>query len=89
MHLEVVSPVFKENNKWRLTDGNATYNVKITDEAFLNKVKTHEITFGRGDVLKVHLQQTTLHTASGLKSNYTVLEVLENVTPPKLPYQSA
>lgn len=86
VELEIVSPVFKPNNKWRLTDGNAVYNVKIADEDFLQKVERHEITFGRGDILKVLLQHTTVKTSDGLKTAYTVLEVIENVTPPKLPY---
>ena len=84
--LEVISPVFRDNNKWRLTDGNAVYNVKIVDDDFLEKVKRHQITFGKGDILKVLLQQTTRKTTAGLKTSYTVLEVLENATPPKLPY---
>ena len=84
--LEVVSPVFKPNNKWRLTDGNATYNVKMEDQDFLAKVRNHQVTFGSGDILKVLLQQNTQRTSDGLKTSYTVLEVIENVTPPKLPY---
>ena len=84
--LEIVSPVFKPNNKWRLTDGNATYNVKMADDDFLRKVERHQVTFGSGDILKVLLQQTTERTPTGLKTSYTVLEVIENITPPKLPY---
>jgi hypothetical protein len=84
--LEIVSPVFKPNNKWRLTDGHATYNVVMADEDFLRKVERHQVTFGSGDILKVLLQQTTTKTPTGLKTTYTVLEVLENVTPPKLPF---
>ncbi len=84
--LEVVSPVFKKDNKWRLTDGNATYNVEIADEAFLQRVARHEETFGQGDVLKVRLSKSTRHTPSGLKTDYIVEQVLDVIRPPKLPF---
>lgn len=82
--LEIVSLAFKPNNKWRFTDGNATYSVTIKDTDFLKKVEQRQITFGRGDILKVFLQQETEHTPNGLKTTYTVLEVIDSVKPPKL-----
>lgn len=62
VELEILSLAFKPNNKWRFTDGNATYSVTIKDTDLLLKVGQRQITFGRGDILKVLLQQETQRT---------------------------
>ena len=47
----------------------------MEDSDFMRKVERHQITFGRGDILKVLLQQNTQRTPNGLKTSYTVVEI--------------
>lgn len=72
----IVSLSFKEDNKWRLTDGSSILNVKISDPDFMLKVGSGEISFTRGDLLKVSLKTTQMQTADGIKTEYEAVRVL-------------
>ncbi len=47
----LVSIAFKEDYKWRLTDGQVVYSVTIKDPVFLKRVNNNELAFAKGDVL--------------------------------------
>ncbi|MGM9458208.1 hypothetical protein ACRERF_15230, partial [Lacticaseibacillus rhamnosus] len=47
----IVSLAFKDDNKWRLHDGNSQISTSIADEDFLRRVDHNEISFAKGDVL--------------------------------------
>lgn len=81
--LAIVSLSFKEDNKWRLSDGSAVFSVKINDRNFLRLVNDGAA-FAKGDMLKVLLITTASYSKDGLKTEYTVVKVLEHV---KLPRQ--
>lgn len=49
--LRIISPSFKEGNKWRLNDGNRTEFYEITDQSFLDLVREKKILFGINDFL--------------------------------------
>lgn len=74
----IVSLAFKEDNKWRLHDGNNTISATIEHEEFIKKVNENEIAFAKGDVLicKVNVRQT--RDKKGLHTEHKVLEVLEH-----------
>lgn len=74
----IVSLAFKESNKWRLYDGNATISVLIKDSDFLSKVDRNLISFTKGDVLICEVKVTQWQTMQGLKTEYEVLKVKEH-----------
>ena len=74
----IVSLSFKEDNKWRLTDGTSPISVKMSDKGLLEKVNRGLIDFAKGDMLKVKLKTTQMQTRDGLKTEYEVVEVLEH-----------
>lgn len=49
--LRIISPSFKEGNKWRLNDGTRTDFYEITDQEFLGLVREKKILFGINDFL--------------------------------------
>ena len=77
--LAIVSLSFKEDNKWRLSDGSATWNVKISDAKFLTRVAEGRADFAKGDMLKVRLSTKSSMTSEGLKTEYEAVEVLEHI----------
>ncbi|MER9413660.1 hypothetical protein [Mesorhizobium sp. M0589] len=75
----IVSLAFKDDNKWRLHDGNSQISATIADDDFKRRVDGNEIAFSKGDVLVCEVKVTQTQTASGLKTEYTVVKVLENI----------
>lgn len=74
----IVSLAFKEENKWRLHDGNAPISARITDEDFLYRVDTNQIAFAKGDVLICDVKMTQTRGREGLKTEYVVERVVEH-----------
>lgn len=68
---------FKEDNKWRVSDGSNNYLVTISDEEFLDDVQNNRIAFAKDDVLVVKLKTRQLKTVNGLRTEHEVLEVLD------------
>lgn len=80
MIFSIVSLAFKEDNKWRLSDGTATINATITDSNFISKVNHNQINFAKGDILVCNVKVRQWQTGSGAKTEYEVFEVLEHRT---------
>jgi hypothetical protein len=78
MYFSLVSISFKEDNKWRLNDGNSTVNVSIEDNEFIDKIKQNTIAFSCGDTLKCNVRITQKRTAAGLKTEYEIIKVIEH-----------
>lgn len=76
----IISLAFKEDNKWRLYDGNSIISVSMEDENFLRKVDENLISFAKGDVLLCRVRTKQFRTNTGLKTEYTVLKVNEHKT---------
>ena len=86
----IVSLAFKDDNKWRLSDGANTFFVTIHDYKFLEEVNANRIQFAKDDILKVKLKQIQWHTVSGLKTEYEVEQVLQHIKAQpqlKLPFE--
>jgi hypothetical protein len=80
-HLLPMSPVytaFKEDNKWRLSDGSATINAIFSDAEFLSAVDQNLESFSKGDVLICDVRVRQWQTASGAKTDYEVIKVIEH-----------
>jgi hypothetical protein len=76
--LSIHSVTFKEDNKWRLSDGASTFWVTIVDEEFRRKVDENLVSFAKGDLLKVQLRVTQWQGAEGLKTEYEAIRVHEH-----------
>jgi len=74
----IVSLAFKDDNKWRLFDGQNGINVAIADDDFLKRVDANEEAFSKGDILVCRVLTKQWRTSSGLKTEHTVLEVVEH-----------
>jgi len=78
MAYSIVSLAFKDDNKWRLSDGNSTISAKISDLDFVSRVNASEIAFSKGDVLVCEVKITQWQTETGAKTDYEVIRVLEH-----------
>ena len=77
---------FKAENKWVFSDGSGgTINASIQDEEFWLKMDRHEVTFGKGDNLKVLISTKTFQSAKGkIETEHTIIKVLEIIPPPQM-----
>jgi hypothetical protein len=69
MNLQIVSLSFKDDNKWRVTDGSEPFSVGIEDSDFLKQVANSEISFSRGDYLVCDVREKQTSTPQGLKKS--------------------
>lgn len=74
----IVSLAFKEDNKWRLYDGNTQISASIEDQRFLQRVDTNQIAFAKGDILICDVLITQKTTDHGLTTEYVVKNVVEH-----------
>lgn len=78
MTLQIISLSFKEDNKWRLTDGAEPFTAGIEDVDFLNKIANDEISFAKNDYLICQVRERQFNTPNGLKKERTITEVIEH-----------
>ena len=74
-HLQIISPCFQEGNKWRFSDGSASFHAEIRDKAFLGKVMSGEAAFAKGDILDVEMTEAQTLTAKGLSTERFIEKV--------------
>lgn len=74
----IVSLAFKEDNKWRLHDGNNAIYATIKDVDFLRKVENNETSFRKSDVLICEVEDISTRDESGLKTEHNVIKVLDH-----------
>ena len=74
----IISLSFKEDNKWRLHDGNTSMLVAIKDADFLGRVDRNLIAFSKGDILICDVITRQYQTAKGLSTEHEVIKVLEH-----------
>jgi len=77
-NLQLVSISFREDNKWRFSDGSSIFHAEITDESFMARVLKNEESFRAGDILHVRLFKRQWLAGENLKSEYQVVEVLDH-----------
>ena len=76
--LQLVSIAFREDNKWRLTDGAATFYAIMADQDFLDRIDNNDEAFSKGDILRVVLHERAFLVSGQLKRDFTVLKVIEH-----------
>jgi hypothetical protein len=78
MTLQIISLSFKEDNKWRLTDGAEPFTASIEDTDFLRKIANDEISFGKSDYLVCDVREKQVRTTKGLKKERTIVRVVDH-----------
>lgn len=74
----IISLAFKDDNKWRLFDGNTQISAPIEDAAFLARVDANQVSFSKGDILLCDVKITQRRTTTGLKTDYVVVHVADH-----------
>lgn len=79
--LQIESAVFKDDNKWRFSDGSGSFFAEVADPIFVNKINSGDERFGKGDVLIVDLRRIQTISDNGLKMEYSIVRVHEHRAP--------
>lgn len=79
--LQIESAVFKDDNKWRFSDGGTPFFAEIADPDFLARINSGDERFGKNDVLIVDLRRIQSVTDNGLKLEFSVIKVHEHREP--------
>lgn len=79
----IVSLAFKEDNKWRLHDGQNSVSATIEDEEFLRRVNQNSIRFAKGDLLICEVEFTQKQSAKGLVTENVVKKVKQHIPAPR------
>lgn len=82
MVLIIESPVFKKDNKWKFNTGGAGFFASIEDTAFLSQVESGTELFGKGDYLTAQVNVKQFISMGSLKTEYTIIQVLDHKRPP-------
>ena len=83
MNLQIISLTFKEDNKWKVTDGLEPFNVAIEDEEFLRKINNNEIAFSKNDYLVCEVRERQYQTNKGLRKERSIIKVIEHKPSPQ------
>jgi hypothetical protein len=76
--LNIVSPAFKDGDKWRVNDGGSNFFASVMDPDFLLKVLKNEVEFGAATRLRVTLREVQYTDHKGmLHKDYDILKVIE------------
>lgn len=81
MHLIIEAPVFKEDNKWRFSDGQQSFFANVEDEEFLGRVNTGE-RFGKGDILSADVRINQQQSGLRLSAERTIVKVHAHMAGP-------
>jgi hypothetical protein len=83
MVCRLVGLFFEGRTHWVLSLGDHTFKVPIHDEAFLEEVRSHQRTFGAGDVIRARFNETTFRRRRDNEPyvKRTLEEVIEVIPP--------
>lgn len=74
----IVSLSFKAGQKWRLNNGQSVVSVSVSDQDFLDRVDVGSETFAKNDMLVCEVLERSQRTASGFRSDYEIVRVIEH-----------
>lgn len=84
VYLEVISPVFKEKNKWRFSGLGQTFWAPVVDADFLKMVGLRADRFASGDQLHCRLQIIQKRDEAGkIRTERRVIKVYEHIEAPQ------
>jgi hypothetical protein len=75
MTLQIISLSFKEDNKWKVSDGMEPFSVTIEDAGFLNRIAKGEETFSKNDYLVCVVRERQFQTNKGLRKERAIIAV--------------
>jgi hypothetical protein len=78
MALTLATIAFDPDNKWRFSDGLERFWARVEDRGFLDRVAKSQEAFTAGDVLVCTVRTQQWQTESGLRTEHTVVRVLEH-----------
>jgi hypothetical protein len=81
MILTVISPVFQDGNKWKFSDGGASFAASILDGDFLMRVDKGVERFGKGDVLEAVVRIVQTRAGQKVSVEREVVQVLRHINP--------
>jgi hypothetical protein len=77
--LQLVSVTFRDDNKWRVSDGVSTFYADMEDPEYLRLVDRGEVRFSSNDILYVQLRRRRYLDGQGkMKVEATILRVIEH-----------
>jgi hypothetical protein len=79
MVVEIVSPTFAEENKWRLSDGQNTFFAAMEDDGFLERVSMGAESFRKGDLLRCSIRIVQTRRTDGLHTEHHVVRVVDHI----------
>lgn len=86
LHLEVLSPEFDPDHKWRLGHDGRTFSAAVLDPAFLAEIEARHLSFTSGDLLHCRLRTIRTEDADGvIRTERRILSVFGHVKAPQQP----
>lgn len=76
--LQIARIEFNEDNKWRFTDGEASFYATILDDDFLNRINKCEEVFSKGDILRARIKKRQWLSGEKMRTEYFVLQVISH-----------
>ena len=84
MWFSIVQLPFRDSDEWRLTDGSATFTVKMRDKSFESRVQRNLERFASSDRMQCTLEVRQWRTEHGVRTEYDLLEVIDHPPPEPL-----
>lgn len=82
--VKLVKISFEQNMKWQLILHNEKISADIKDEEFYQKIDHGEISFAKGDVLRVRMiVKQTMKPDGSISARYTVMKVEDIIKRPQ------
>jgi len=79
MAFSIASPAFKEDGKWRLSDGSSAFAATISDAEFCHAVNNDLVSFSKGDSLVCKVRARQWQTSNGTRTDYEVIKVARHL----------
>lgn len=83
LNLQIIALSFKDDNKWRVTDGAEPFSATIEDVDFQKKVDNSEISFAKGDYLVCDVREKQSIISGSLKKERSIVRVIEHKPAPR------
>ena len=79
IYVNVNSLSFKKDNKWQFNEGGNSFNAKIEDKDFLNKISNNEVSFSKDDILKIRIREIQYTNSFGeLKIDKIITKIIHH-----------
>ena len=69
--LQIIKPSFDDSLKWVFSEGENRFGADMMDQSFLRKVADQEISFAKGDILKVRIAYNSRYAVENLTLRLT------------------